>query len=112
MRRVFCVLFSFLCLLPCLGCVPVAAETALSARSAILLEAESGRILFEKDAELRLPMASTTKIMTALLALEHCKPDEVVTVPVEAVGTEGSSLYLEYSLFTDLQVSGSFLTCS
>lgn len=95
MRRIFCTLFALLFALPCFHVSLAATETALSAKSAILLEAESGTVLFAKDAERRLPMASTTKIMTALLALEHCKPDEAVTVPKEAVGTEGSSLYLE-----------------
>ena len=42
-----------------------------------------------------MPMASTTKVMTALLAVESGKLNEVVTVPKEAVGVEGSSLYLE-----------------
>ena len=43
----------------------------VSAASAILLEATTGTPLYEKDADRRLPMASTTKIMTALVALEH-----------------------------------------
>ena len=95
MRRLLCLMFAFFPLFPL--CAPLcdAAEPSLSARSAILLEAEGGEILVEKNADLRLPMASTTKIMTALLALEYCDPEETVTVPREAVGTEGSSLYLE-----------------
>ena len=80
--------------------LPVAADRAgstlpsVSAKSAILIEAESGRILYAKNANQRLPMASTTKIMTALVALESAPPDRIVRIPLEAVGVEGSSVYL------------------
>lgn len=67
---------------------------SVSAKAAILMEPSTGRVLFEKSADIRLPMASTTKIMTALVALECSSLDDVVTVPAEAVGTEGSSAYL------------------
>ncbi|MBQ7377574.1 MAG: D-alanyl-D-alanine carboxypeptidase [Clostridia bacterium] len=68
----------------------------LSAKSAILYEPSERIILYGKNIDARLPMASTTKIMTALLALEcSAPPDTIVTVPKEAVGIEGSSLYLE-----------------
>ena len=66
----------------------------ISAKSAILYEPESGRVLLERDAHTPRPMASTTKIMTALLALELCDPEEEITVPKEAVLVEGSSLGL------------------
>ena len=68
--------------------------TGLSAKSAVLYEPESGRVLVEKDAHTPRPMASTTKIMTALLALELSEPDREITVPKEAVLVEGSSLGL------------------
>lgn len=55
---------------------------------------ESGRILFEQNAHTRRGMASTTKIMTALLAIENSMPDRAVTIPKEACGIEGSSVYL------------------
>ncbi len=67
---------------------------SLSAQSAVLIEAESGKVVWEKDAHLCLPMASTTKIMTALVALELASPDTVICVDGRAVGTEGSSVYL------------------
>lgn len=66
----------------------------LSAKSAALLDAEDGELLYGKNERERLPMASTTKIMTALVAVERLELDEVITVPREAVGTEGSSVYL------------------
>ena len=64
-----------------------------SAKSAILTC--DGEVLFAKNAEEELPMASTTKIMTCIIALEMCDPDEVVTVSYPASLTEGSSLYLK-----------------
>ncbi len=68
---------------------------SVSAHGAILLDAASGKILFEKNANVRLPMASTTKIMTALVALELGAPQRIVEIDSRAVGTEGSSVYLE-----------------
>ena len=67
---------------------------SLSAQSAVLIEAESGERAYQKNADMPLPMASTTKIMTALVALELSSPERVITVSAEAVGTEGSSVYL------------------
>ena len=71
-----------------------ASEIGVSASSAILIEAESGRVLYEKNADATRGMASTTKIMTALVALENGDLDSVVKIPRQAVGVEGSSLYL------------------
>lgn len=68
--------------------------SAISAKSAILMNAEDGETYFQKNADLRLGMASTTKIMTAIVALKLSSPDRVITVPAEAVGIEGSSVYL------------------
>ncbi len=67
---------------------------SLSAESAVLIEARDGKILCEKNAHERMAMASTTKIMTALVAVEHGKLDRVVSVSADAVGVEGSSIYL------------------
>ncbi len=66
-----------------------------SAKSAILYDADYGEILYEKNADERLPIASTTKIMTAILAIENVELDEVVTVNRSQVGIEGTSLYLK-----------------
>ena len=65
-----------------------------SAESAILIDAADGEILYEKNTDTPLPMASTTKIMTALIVLENADLSQMVTVPKEAVGVEGSSAYL------------------
>ena len=72
----------------------VANFPSLSAQSALLMEAQSGAVAYEKNAHKRLPMASTTKIMTALVALELASPSTVISVDERAVGIEGSSIYL------------------
>ncbi|PYZ94458.1 D-alanyl-D-alanine carboxypeptidase [Salipaludibacillus keqinensis] len=66
----------------------------VSAEGAILMEQESGRILYEKNSRTQMRIASITKIMTAILAIESGKLDETVTVSSRAFGTEGSSIYL------------------
>ncbi|MBD3110197.1 D-alanyl-D-alanine carboxypeptidase [Bacillus sp. AGMB 02131] len=71
------------------------AEMNVSAVNAVLMEIESGRVLYEKEAHEKKKIASITKIMTALLAIESGKLDEMVTVSDQAFGTEGSSLYLK-----------------
>lgn len=59
------------------------------------METNSGRILYRKNDKERLPMASTTKIITAIVAIENCKNlDEKYLIPASAVGIEGSSIYL------------------
>ena len=73
---------------------PVLASPEVSAKSAVVIDAESGKILYEKDAHSRRGMASTTKIMTALVALENSSLDRLVTVDPRACGVEGSSVYL------------------
>ncbi|HHY82062.1 MAG TPA: D-alanyl-D-alanine carboxypeptidase [Clostridiales bacterium] len=65
-----------------------------SGKAAVLMDGASGRILYEKNAYERLPMASTTKIMTAIVALEYGRLDDKVTIPPEASGIEGSSIWL------------------
>lgn len=67
---------------------------ALSAHSAVVIDAASGRVLFSHNANARAGMASTTKIMTAITALEHSDLSSVVTASPSACGVEGSSMYL------------------
>lgn len=73
-----------------------ASPVELSAQSAILMTADTGTVLFEKDSREQLPMASTTKIMTALLTLEEAERlgDPVVEITEEMVAVEGSSMGL------------------
>ena len=68
---------------------------ALSAEKAILADAATGRILYEKNADSRSLIASTTKIMTALVVCEQCNVLDRMRIPKEAVGIEGSSMYLK-----------------
>ena len=67
----------------------------VSAQKAILVDAETGRVLFEKNADARGLIASTTKIMTALIVCEQCNVLDRMKIPKEAVGIEGSSIYLQ-----------------
>ncbi|MBE7046142.1 MAG: D-alanyl-D-alanine carboxypeptidase [Ruminococcaceae bacterium] len=69
--------------------------SAISARSYIVTERTTGKVLYEGNAHTRLPMASTTKIMTALCAIEKGNLDSTVEISDKAVGVEGSSMYLE-----------------
>ncbi len=72
----------------------VGTPPATSAASCVLYAPTEQLFLSEKGADERRPMASTTKIMTALVVLEHTSLEDVVTVSPEAVGIEGSSIYL------------------
>ncbi len=76
-------------------CVEAAAAAPENgAHSAILLDAESGRVLYEKNADVPSLIASTTKIMTGLLVCETCDLNAEFTIPPECAGIEGSSMYL------------------
>lgn len=70
-------------------------EQLTSAQSAVLMEAYSGRILYKKNSEAKLPIASTTKIITAIVIINNCDLDKIVTITNESVGIEGSSVYLK-----------------
>ena len=74
--------------------LPFSAQ-ALSAQKAILVDGNTGRILYQKDADSQSLIASTTKIMTALVVCEQCNVLDRMRVPKEAVGIEGSSIYLQ-----------------
>jgi D-alanyl-D-alanine carboxypeptidase/D-alanyl-D-alanine carboxypeptidase (penicillin-binding protein 5/6) len=69
---------------------------SLSARSAILYEPTTKNTIYSKNPDKRLGMASTTKIMSAIVALENSNPDDIVTVDDRAIGVEGSSIYIEH----------------
>ena len=89
-KRGFCLLLLFgaLCL------YTVAEEPAISSLSAVVYLPENGQVLYEKDGDTRRPMASTTKLMTALVAAETLDLSAELTVSAEAVRVEGSSLGL------------------
>lgn len=84
-----------LCLLALYSVFPYpAAAVSTSAASAALMDADSGRILYAQNADARMLIASTTKIMTALVAIEEGDLSRTVRVSREAAYTEGSSMYL------------------
>ena len=76
---------------------------AISARRAYVLDAVSGRVLYERAPNERSLIASTTKIMTALIICEQCNVLDRMRIPKEAVGIEGSSLYLQEGEVMTLQ---------
>ncbi|MFD2116004.1 D-alanyl-D-alanine carboxypeptidase family protein [Paenibacillus yanchengensis] len=70
-------------------------EVATSAKASALIDVTSGRILHSDNGDSPLLIASLTKIMTAIVAIEHGRLDDQVTVNATAVGKEGSSIYIE-----------------
>ncbi len=68
---------------------------SLTASGAMLVDVASGEVLYAKNPDIPRPMASLTKIMTALLLIEHHQPDETVTIPPVAETIQGSSIRLK-----------------
>lgn len=73
-----------------------AAPSDISAKSAILYCADTGDVLYEKNADKRMLIASVTKIMTAIVVIENCDLNEQVKLKPEWCAIEGSSMYLDY----------------
>lgn len=87
MKKTIC----FFLLLP----VFLLSSAAYSAAAYAVLDADTGTLLAQSNADTRLPMASTTKIMTGLLAAEEEDPERIIEVPASCAGVEGSSMYLQ-----------------
>jgi serine-type D-Ala-D-Ala carboxypeptidase (penicillin-binding protein 5/6) len=66
----------------------------VDARAVIVADGRTGDVLHAENADRRMAMASITKLMTALVTLEHARPQDVVTVSPRAVGQGGSSVFL------------------
>lgn len=81
-------------MLPLNGSASSIQPPEITAKSAIVIEASTGKVLYAKQAEEKRYPASTTKIMTLIVALEHGNLDDVVTASANAASTEGSSLWL------------------
>jgi D-alanyl-D-alanine carboxypeptidase (penicillin-binding protein 5/6) len=99
LMRAVCLNLSYIIIvLYCVLLFPVHAEDtpdlALSAECAVLIDADSGEIFYKKNPDKIRPMASTTKIMTAIIALENEPLTKKVCVSREAIGVIGSSIYL------------------
>src|SRR5690625_42935 len=67
----------------------------VSAKNAVLIEESTGRILFEKQAHERRAVASITKLMTAIIAIEQGKLEDIAIASDQAIHQEGSSIYLQ-----------------
>lgn len=98
MKRIIC----FICIFVLLCGVDTVsfAEVNVNVKSAILMEASTGKVLFENNADEQLPIASVTKIMTMLLIMEAADSgkltmDEQVTVSEHAMSMGGSTMFLE-----------------
>ena len=97
--RVFIKIIAFLLVIFTIPPLSISAKSVdvgkISALSACLIEAESEKVIYSKNEQKCMSMASTTEIMTAILALESGIPlNKVIKIPKEAVGVEGSSIYL------------------
>ena len=86
-KFILCLMASIICLSIILPVRTFADDNNLdiNAESAILIDGDTGKVLYEKAAYEKREPASTTKIMTAMLTLEHCKLDDVATVTSEAI---------------------------
>ncbi|WIF96439.1 MULTISPECIES: D-alanyl-D-alanine carboxypeptidase family protein [Pontibacillus] len=89
------ILLLSICLSLLLSPLQVKAKPSVSARNAVLMEQETGRVLYEKQAHEKRNIASITKIMTAIIAIESGMMEDTVKTSKRAVYTEGSSIYLE-----------------
>ena len=94
-------------------CLLTGEDFTVGAKAAVVMEAQTGELLFAQDPHEELPMASTTKIMTALLTLEQPGLDEEFTVDPMAIRVEGSSMGLrEGDTVTLRALAGGMLTAS
>lgn len=91
-KKIFFVLF-FVCLFS--FSTAALSQDSVSAKSAVVLDSESMEVLFEKNADEKLSMASTTKIMTCILAVESGRLSETVEVTDKMCGSEGTSIGLK-----------------
>ncbi|WP_229727469.1 D-alanyl-D-alanine carboxypeptidase family protein [Sporolactobacillus putidus] len=95
LKKAACV---FLCTAICFSILPgqaFGAGPGVSAQAAVLMDRSSGRILYEKNGTEELPIASITKVMTAVLAIESGKMNQMVTISDQAIKAGGSSIYLK-----------------
>ena len=94
MKKVFPIILLLLSLLLTESAVGVSAAPENSGKAMVLMHAQTGQLLFSKNCDEKLLIASTTKIMTALVVIENCSLEEKVDIIPEYTGVEGSSMYL------------------
>ncbi|MCX7904217.1 MAG: D-alanyl-D-alanine carboxypeptidase [Caloramator sp.] len=96
MKRILIIILTLISfLIPCFKVLGNSKELNLNCVSATILDQESGRILYSKNGNKILPMASTTKIMTAIVAIERGNIKDVVTISTKAASVPGSSAGLK-----------------
>jgi serine-type D-Ala-D-Ala carboxypeptidase (penicillin-binding protein 5/6) len=88
------VLLAALALLAAAAGAAAAPAPPVDARAVLVADGRTGEVLYERNADERMPMASITKLMTALVTLEHARPRDLVTVSPQAVGRGGSTIFL------------------
>lgn len=105
-KELVCIIIAFISLLFVIVCAfssrnnEVKAQTyefnKINASGVVVMEGNSNRVLYKQNENDRLPMASTTKILTCITVIENCEDlNEYVTIPMVAQGVEGSSIYLK-----------------
>ena len=106
MKKIFCLIISFLFIIIFLNsslsnyfCYADSnltnTNSCTTAKSMVVLETTNNSVLYSKNENEKLPMASTTKIVTALTVLENCEDiDKIITIPIKAILVEGSSIYM------------------
>lgn len=108
LKRVLCFLLVFIFIFTLFPLNVFSAGVGdISAEAAVLMVASSGEVLWQKNAYSRLPMASTTKIMTALLTIEQRTPERIIKITEDMVRVEGTSM----GLLPDDSVSFYALIC-
>lgn len=95
MKHVLLIVITFIVLVTNFCATACAEEVSLSAQAYVLYCVENDEVLLSKNADQQMKMASTTKIMTTLLALEQCEVDDVLVEFTDAMIAEGSSMYLK-----------------
>ena len=93
MRNLIALFLAAIVPFPTISASSVSDPPEIHALSSVLM-AEDGEFLYERESDRMLPIASTTKLMTALVVIENCDPEETVDIQPEYCGVEGSSLYL------------------
>ncbi len=99
MKKKLFIFFALIVMLSCLFMTPIKEKTVYavgsSAKAMCVIEKDSQRVIYSKNQDEKLPMASTTKIMTAITVIQNCQNlDELIQVDDSAVGVSGTSIYL------------------
>lgn len=96
MKKVISIILAFIFVFPLFAFSAEGLDSCdLSAECAVVMCVQTGEILFEKNAHIRHSMASTTKIMTSLIALEQNNPSKMIIADSESINVEGTSMGLQ-----------------